>query len=102
MTEVGVARALELYSQLDSGTATWKCLHLAFKTVWELPNAVLGHGAQDTYIICFLAAAALKEDGTLMNAKRLVSWITHLKYGSRAFCMVEGEENIDKYGAILE
>jgi hypothetical protein len=102
MTEAASACALELYRKLDSGSATWKCLHPAFKTVWELPNSVIDNGEQDTYLLHFLAAAAVKEDGTLMDASRLVTWITHLKYGSRAFSMIEGEENVENYGGILE
>lgn len=102
MTEAALDHALRLHRKLNSGEATWKCLHPLIKTIWELPNSTVDDGAQDPYIITFLAAAALKEDGTLMNAKRLVSWIAHLKYSARAFCMVEAMENLDKHGAILE
>lgn len=104
MTEAALAHALHLHSQLNLGEATWKCLHPLIKTIWELPNltATAGDRAQQLYILHFLAAAALKEDGTLMNAKRLVTWVTHLKYASRAFCMVEAAENVNEHGAILE
>lgn len=102
MTEKGLARGLDLYTKLESRTATWKCLHPLFETIWELPDSALGQGGQDTYLLRFLAGAALKEDGTLMDGKRLVNWITHLKYGGRAFCMVEGVENVDKHAGILE
>jgi len=102
MTEASSACALALYRKLVSGLVTWRCLHQAFKTLWELPDSVIDGGERDTYLFHFLAAAAVKEDGTLMDASRLVTWITHLKYGSRAFCMIEGEENADNHGGILE
>jgi hypothetical protein len=100
MTDASSTCALELYRKLESGSATWKCLHSIIKTLWELPNSAFNNGEQleqDVYLLHFLAAAAVKENGTLMDASRLVTWITHLKFGGRAFCMIEGEENAENY-----
>ena len=33
MTEVGLAHVMELRRKLNLGKATWKCLHVAFKTI---------------------------------------------------------------------
>ena len=102
MTKDRSACALELYEELESGTATWKSLHPLFRTIWEPQDSVSENGDEDTYILRFLAGAALKEDGTLMDAKRLVTWIAHLKYGIRAFCMLEGVDKVGGYPGILE
>ena len=81
--------AQNLYQTLESGKTGWKDLHPVMRSLWSAPDPVLCEGAKSTYLLSFLAAAALKKDGMLMNEKQLVSTISHLKYGARAFCMVE-------------
>jgi hypothetical protein len=105
LSKTAFTQARELDNELNSGEATWKSLHPLLRTFWELPNKAIGneeHEEHEGYLIRFLAAAALKEDGTLMNAKRLVSWITHLKYSARAFCMVEAVEVVNEHDTILK
>ena len=95
--------ARKLYLTLQSGHTVWKDLHEIVKTLWSAPDPILGEGADSTYLLSFLAAAAVKKDGSLMNAKQLVTMIAHLKYGARAFCMVEADRIKDRYGgSILE
>ena len=81
--------ALNLYQTLESGEGTWKDLHAVMRSLWSAPDPVLGEGAKSTYLLSFLAAAALKTDGMLINMKQLVTTVSHLKYGARAFCMVD-------------
>ena len=91
MTEDARRVARKLHQELESGQAEWKSLHPVIKTLWHASESVL-EGNECPFLLHFLAAAALRKDGTLMDSKQLVAWITHLKYSAWAFCMVEAKE----------
>jgi hypothetical protein len=102
MSEEGQTEALDLYGQLVDETATWNSLHPLMREIWKAPDASLTHpDAQLPFLVYFLAAVALKEDGTLMDAGALVTWITHLKFAARAFCMVEGASRMGQSTNLL-
>jgi hypothetical protein len=102
ISAAGKAEALVLYDHLKEGKATWMSLHVLMRRLWEEPELDTPDPSRSTYLISFLAAAALREDGSLMDADRLVHFITHLKYGARSFCMVEALETQSGYKSILQ
>lgn len=54
------------------------------------------------YLMVFLAAATLHEDGSLMESDGLSPFFSHLKYSMRSFCMVEALETQQNYKSILK
>ena len=101
MSEEGQTEALDLYGQLVDETATWNSLHPIMREIWKAPDPSLSQCTQLPFLVYFLAAVALKEDGTLMDAGALVTWITHLKFAARAFCMVEGASRMGQSTNLL-
>ncbi|KIL54330.1 hypothetical protein M378DRAFT_182579, partial [Amanita muscaria Koide BX008] len=102
ITAAGQADAQDLYNTLLHGEATWKSLHNLMKRLWELPELNGPDTGRSTYLATFLAAAALHDDGSLMEPDSLSSLLSHLKYGARSFCMVEAMETQTCYESILE
>jgi hypothetical protein len=93
--------ALTLHGLLKEGRASWSSLHPLMGVLWGAPEEEGGDSGQPVYLLKFLAAAALKDDGTLMGPGDLASFIAHLKYGARAFCMVEATNTLAMHGSIL-
>ena len=65
--------AQEVYQSLQSSEAKWHDLHPLMRVLWSVPDPVLGEGTKSIYFLCFLTAAALRQDRTLMDTKRLVT-----------------------------
>lgn len=84
------------FANLQKADATYAILHDLIKILWKTPALSLGQNAKGTFLLVFLAAAALRKDGTLMESFELVQRITKLKYGARAFCMVEAHQLTDQ------
>lgn len=90
--------AENLMAKLTDGSAIWKDIHPVMTRLWEGPpearepedDSDNDSDAGTTFLTTFLAAAALHEDGTLMDESQLVTLLSHLKYAARSFCMVEG------------
>jgi hypothetical protein len=89
ITAAGQADAKLLYNALLEGKATWRSIHNLMMRLWELPESNGPDMGRSTYLTAFLAAAALHEDGSLMEPSSLSSLLSHLKYGARSFCMIE-------------
>jgi hypothetical protein len=63
------------------------------RILWEPPNSAEdGSLGTPIYLLAFFAAAALKEDRTLLDPPGLVTLIARLKYAARSFCMIEALE----------
>jgi len=82
ITSTGKEAAEGLIRLMRDDEATWQSLHPVIRLLWE-------SSPSDVYLLRFLAAAALREDGSFMGPDRLVHFITHLRYAARAFCTVE-------------
>jgi hypothetical protein len=86
-----------LHHLLLAGQATWKDLHRMMGLLWGPPEpAVASDLTQGTYLLGFLGAAAVQENGTLMAPAQLVALIARLKYAARSFCMVEATLEVEK------
>ena len=81
--------ARDTFAKLQLEDSDHSVLHDLMRILWKMLSLSLRQGANGTFLLVFLAAAALRQDGTLMESFDLVHWIKKLKYGARAFCMVE-------------
>ena len=81
--------ATTTFGNLQAPDSDYTILHNLMKVIWKMPCLSLGQNAKGTFLLAFLAAASLKQDGTLMESSDLVHWIKKLKYAARAFCRVE-------------
>ncbi|KAF8225498.1 hypothetical protein L208DRAFT_1380610 [Tricholoma matsutake] len=96
-----MADAKVLYALLHQGQVTWKDVH-GLMRLWEEPALDGPDAGHSTYLIVFLAAAALHEDGSLMEPAGLSPLLSHLKYGAHSFCMIKTLETQKDHCTILE
>lgn len=89
-TVAGRSEGLQLVDLLSSGQARPGDLHTIIKIIWEQGGP--SGAPPETFLLCFIAAWALREDGTLTGPGSLVTLIAHLKYLARCFCMREAVE----------
>lgn len=82
----GKRDASDLKAKLMDGSATWMDIHPVMTRLWEEDS----ESDDMTYLIAFLAAAALHDDGTLMDEGQLCTLLSHLKYAARSFTTMEG------------
>lgn len=102
LTTYSMADAKVLYALLHQGQVTWKDVHGLMRRLWEEPALDGPDTGHSTYLIVFLAAAALHEDGSLMEPAGLSPLLSHLKYGAHSFCMIKTLETQKDHCTILE
>jgi hypothetical protein len=102
ITPAGREDAKRLRDALVKGDPEWGSLHDLMRRIWEEPELDGPDTGRSTFLMAFLAAAALREDGSLMEPDGLSPFLSHLKYGARSFCMIEATETQGNYKSILE
>lgn len=96
ITEEFIIAIDAMWASLQSSSVTIGVIHAVFKHLWRNPEASPDVDDMDCFLLSYLTVAAVKDDGNLMRAEEAVSMIAHLKFGAKAFSMMEATHMFER------